>query len=104
MYLSHIFKSFAAKDIIPYEVHEVKPGKALETEEFVLETQPLEHSTTCIGYSFREKDRLRINVAKANKLGLEVPILGKLQQGHDVMLKGKKIKHKEVTYSVVGKK
>ena len=104
VYLSHIFKSFAAKDIIPYQVHEVKPGKVLETEEFVLETQPLEHSTPCVGYSFREKDRLRINVAKANKLGLEGPILGKLQQGQDVVLKGKNIKHQEITYSVVGKK
>lgn len=103
-YISHLFKSFAAKNIIPYEVHEVKSGKLLETEEFVLEAQPLEHSTTCIGYSFREKDKLRINVVKAKKLGLEGPILGKLQQGRDVMLKGKKIKHKEITYGVAGKK
>ena len=104
VYLSHLFKSFAAKDIIPYEVHEVKSGKILETDEFVMETQPLEHSTPCIGYSFREKDKLRINVAKAKKLGLDGPILGKLQQGQDVMFKGKKIKHREVTYSVAGKK
>ena len=103
-YLTNMFKSFAAKDIIPYEVHEVSAGKVYEGDEFILEVQKLEHSVPCIGYSFREKDKLRIDVVKAKKLGLEGPILGKLQQGEDVMLKGKKIKAKDVTYAVLGKK
>jgi len=103
-YLTNMMKSFAAKDIIPYEVHEVSAGKAYEGEDFVLEVQKLEHSVPCIGYSFREKDKLRIDVVKAKKLGLEGPILGKLQQGQDVTVKGKKIKAKDVTYAVPGKK
>lgn len=103
-YISHLFKSFVAKDIIPYEVHEIKSGKLFETKEFVLEAQPLEHSTPCIGYSFHEKDKLRINIAQAQKLHLEGPILGKLQQGHNVTVKGRKIKAKEVTYQVNGRK
>ena len=104
VYLTNMFKSFAAKDIIPYEVHEVTAGKAYEGEDFILEVQKLEHSVTCVGYSFHEKDKLRIDVVKAKKLGLEGPILGKLQQGQDVTVKGKKIKAKEVTYAVIGKK
>ncbi|MDO8511355.1 MAG: MBL fold metallo-hydrolase, partial [Nanoarchaeota archaeon] len=104
VYLTNMFKSFAAKDIIPYEVHEVTAGKIYEGEDFILEAQKLEHSVPCIGYSFREKDKLRIDVAKAKKLGLEGPILGKLQQGEDVTFKGKKIKSKDVTYATVGKK
>jgi len=104
VYLTNMFKSFAAKDIIPYEVHEVSAGKAYEDEDFILEVQKLEHSVPCIGYSFREKDKLRIDVVKANKLGLEGPILGKLQQGKDIMLKGKKIKARDVTYATLGKK
>jgi len=95
VYLNNMMKSFAAKDIIPYEVHEVSSGKVYEGEDFVLEVQKLEHSVPCVGYSFQEKDKLRIDVAKAKKLGLEGPILGKLQQGKNVVVKEKKIKAKE---------
>ena len=104
VYLANMMKSFAAKDIIPFEVHEVVSGKAYDGEDFVLEVQKLEHSVPCVGYSFREKDKLRIDVVKAKKLGLEGPILGKLQQGQDVTVKGKKIKAKDVTYATQGKK
>ena len=103
-YLEHLFKSFAAKDIIPYEVKEVSSGVIFENDEFILEAQPLKHSAPCIGFKFIEKDRRRIDIAKAKKLGLEGPILGKLQKGENVVHKGKKIKADEVTYIVEGKK
>jgi len=103
-YLEHLFKSFAAKDIIEHEVHEVSSGTIFENKDFKLEVEQLKHSTTCVGYSFIEKDRYRINVAKANKLGLKGPILGKLQQGQNVIFKSKKIKVEDVTYIVKGKK
>ena len=104
VYLTNMIKSFAAKDIIHFDVHEVSAGKAYEGDDFILEVQKLEHSVPCIGYSFREKDKLRIDIAKAKKLGLEGPVLGKLQQGEDVTLKGKKIKARDVTYCTMGKK
>ena len=103
-YLKNMFKSFAAVDIIEHEVKEVTSGVFFENEDFQLEAQPLKHSATCVGFSFKEKDRLRIKVAVAEKLGLSGPILGKLQQGESVMFKGRKIKSEEVTYSVKGKK
>jgi len=103
-YFNHLFQSFAAKNIIEFEVKEVSSGVFLETEDFILETQPLNHSVTCVGYSFREKDRLRIEVSKAKKLGLSGPVLGQIQQGKDITFKGKKIKAKELTYEVLGKK
>ncbi|MFA6461540.1 MAG: ribonuclease Z [Candidatus Woesearchaeota archaeon] len=104
-YLEHLLQSFAAKDIIEHEVHEVESGTIFENEDFKLIAEPLKHSATCVGFSFIEKDRLRINLAKAKKLGLsEGPELGKLQQGQDIIHKGKKIKSSEVTYLVQGKK
>ena len=102
-YLNYLWKSFAAKDIIEHEVHEVKSGIFFENELFSLETQPLEHSAQCIGFKFKEKDKRRINVVKANKLGLEGPILGKLQQGKSVVVDGKTIKADEITSVVRGK-
>ena len=103
-YLENVWKSFACKDIIEYEVKEVKKGKIYENDDFLIEAQPLKHSTPCIGFSFIEKDRYRIKVAKAEALELSGPILGQLQKGEDVEFKGKKIKSSDVTYLVKGKK
>jgi ribonuclease Z len=99
-----MFKSFASNDIIPYEIKEVKSGVCFENDDFQLTAEPLKHSADCVGFSFIEKDRLRIKVAKAEKLGLSGPILGKLQDGNDVIHEGKKIKSSDLTYLVVGKK
>ncbi len=103
-YLQHLFKSFVSKSVIEHEIHEISSGNVFETTDFKVVAQPLKHSTPCIGYSFVEKNKFRINVAKANKLGLKGSILGKLQQGQDVIHNGKKIKAEEVTYLVKGKK
>ncbi|MBS3123923.1 ribonuclease Z [Candidatus Woesearchaeota archaeon] len=103
-YFEHLFQSFAAKGIVEHEINEVTPGIFFETEDFYLEAQELKHSVPCIGFSFVEKERLRINVDKAQKLGLQGPILGKLQNGEDIIFKGEKIKAKDVTYKVEKKK
>ncbi len=103
-YLQHLFKSFAAKETMPFEIKEVSEGKFFENDDFVLEAHKLEHSTPCIGYCFREKDKRRIIVSKAQKLGLEGPILGRIQQGETVTFKGTKIKADEVTTIVPGRK
>ncbi len=104
-YLEYLLKSFAAKDVIEFEVKEVSSGVFFENEEFKLEAQPLRHSTPCVGFAFVEKDRLRVDIGKANKMGLkEGPSLGKLQHGEDIVVNGKKIKSKDVTYLVKGRK
>ena len=103
-YLEFMLKGFAGKDIINYEVHEIGTGIMAETEDFILEAQTLKHSTPCIGFSFIEKDRRRMDVTKITTLGVQGPLVGKLQAGHDIEFKGKKIRAKEVTYLVPGKK
>ena len=105
VFLNYMLKGFAAKDIIEHEVHEVEKGIFLETEDFSLEAQPLKHSTSCVGFSFHEQDKRKINVMKAKKLGLEEgPLLGKIQQGKEIIVNGKKIKADDVSYVVQGKK
>ena len=103
-YMEHLLQSFAAKGIVDHEVKEVSSGIVFETDEFTLVCEPLKHSTPCVGYSLIEKTKFRIDVAKAKKLGLEGHILGKLQQGEDVVHLGRKIMAGEVTYAVPGKK
>ncbi|MBI2112665.1 ribonuclease Z [Candidatus Woesearchaeota archaeon] len=103
-YFEHMFQSFAAKGIVEHEVHEVTDGVAFETETFKVICAPLKHSTPCVGYSFIEKTRLRINVPKAKVLGIDGPLLGRLQDGEDIVYKGKKILSSDLTYPVSGKK
>ena len=103
-FLENINTWFAAKELANYEAHEITAGKFYEGEEFFLHAEILKHFTPCLGFSFIEKDKHKINVAQAAKLGLSGPILGQLQQGQEVTVKGKKIKAAEVTYLVPGKK
>ncbi|MBI2665502.1 MBL fold metallo-hydrolase [Candidatus Woesearchaeota archaeon] len=103
-YFEHMLKSFAAKGIVDHEIHDISTGIFFENKEFLLEAEQLKHSTICLGYSFKEKTRLRIDVTKAKKWGLEGPILGKIQNGEDVIFKGVKIKVKDVAEEVPGKK
>lgn len=103
-FLKSMLAGFAAKDIIAHTVVEVKKGVFYETDDFVLEAQLLKHSVICVGYTFREKEKRKIDVAKMEKLGLQGPILGELQRGKDILWMGKKVKMKDVTYVVPGKK
>lgn len=102
-YFKNLFKSFAVKGIVKHDIKEVS-GVFFENDDFKLIAEKLKHSTDCIGFSFIEKDRRRIDVVKAKKLGLKGPILGDLQDGKDIVYKGKKIKADDVTTIVKGKK
>src|SRR3989338_2006174 len=103
-YLQNMFNSFAAKKIIDYEVKEIKSSIFFKNDDFELEAQPLKHSVACLVFSFKEKEKRKIKIDAAGRLGLEGPILGKLQQGKNVSYKGKKIKANDVSYVVEGKK
>lgn len=105
-YMEYMLKAFFSSGVIDFEVHEItKSGTFFENDDFKLCAEPLEHSARCIGFSFIEKEKLRINVAKAKKLGLkEGPELGKLQKGKNIVHKGKKILFEDVTYPIEAKK
>ncbi len=103
-FVQHMLLSFVAKDIIEHEVVEVRDGQFFENEDFVLEARHLKHSVICYGFSLIEKDKRRVNAAKAEKLGVLGPLLGRLQDGEDVTVSGKKISPDEVSTVVKGKK
>lgn len=76
-----------------------------EGPDFYVESAELAHVTPCVGFSFVQKDKLRINTTKAKEIGIEPgPIMGRLQQGEDVMFNKKKVKSSDMTYIVKGKK
>jgi ribonuclease Z len=104
-YFQHMFKAFFSDRTVDMEVKEIPPGKFFENEDFILEACSLEHGITTYGYNFIEKDKRRILLSKTKKLGIpEGPLLGKLQKGKEITFKGKKVKPKDVTKLVEGKK
>ncbi len=85
-------------------VNEVIKGLAFETDELSVSAQPLEHGISCLGWRVEEKERRRIHLKAAKELGIpEGPLMGKLQRGEEVTVKGKTISPRDVTYIVKGK-
>jgi ribonuclease Z len=90
------------------EVKELNPDgveKVYDAEEYYAEAAYLDHKLPCLGYSIIEKDKRKINMAKAKALGLHGgPLVGKLQLGKSVNFKGKEITPDEVSHVQKGKK
>ncbi len=87
------------------KITEVHEGKFFEDEDYELESLPMKHPVPCIAFAFIEKDRRRIKVDYVKKLGIpEGPLLGKLQQGHSIEFKGKKVSPEDATTLVKGRK
>ena len=104
--IEYLRKAFESKHMVDYEVKEIvlvgKKAKKLEFNDFLVEVRNLAHGTDCLGYSFLEKEKLKIKPKFVGKI--PGPLLGKLQKGKDIECGGKKIKSSEATYLVPGKK
>jgi ribonuclease Z len=91
-------------------VKEVDPPKnkvitVCETDEFKIEAAALSHGIPCLGYSFVEKERRKINMKYLEKLGVpEGKHLQDLQKGKDITYKSKKVLAEKATSLVKKKK
>lgn len=104
-YFKHLEKSFIYDRPVDMEIKEFSKGKAHENEDIKIECFPLEHGVKTLGFNIIKKDKRKINLKKAKKLGIpEGPLLGKLQKGKSISLKAKKIRPEDVTTLVKGKK
>lgn len=103
-FLDHLLKSFEARNIIPHQVMEVSNGVFYENEDFQLEARLLDHTAPCVGYTFKEKDRLKMRLTEIKKRGLSGPLLGQLQRGQEITFNGKKVRPEEVADVQPGKK
>ncbi|HIH39195.1 TPA: ribonuclease Z [Candidatus Woesearchaeota archaeon] len=107
-FINNLLNSCAFDVKVDLKVKELNPKKVdkfLETDDYELYCTKLEHSVPCLGFSFVEKDRRNIDVSflRKNKIK-EGPYLENLKEGKDITYEGKKIKAKDATYSVRGKK
>ncbi|HII29636.1 ribonuclease Z [Candidatus Woesearchaeota archaeon CG08_land_8_20_14_0_20_47_9] len=98
-------RAFVFEDSIDFDVRDIGQGRFFESDDFALEAALLDHGIECLGYSFIEKDRLRINLKVTRSLGIpEGPLLGRLQSGHPIKWKGRLVGPEQATYTVKGKK
>ena len=103
-FIKHIFKASIFEQRIKMEIVEVKEGTFFKGEDYSLECYYLNHLIETVGFRFVEKDKRKIDISAVKKLGIpEGPLLGKLQDGKKIILKGKTIFPKETTYIVKGR-
>jgi len=90
---------------IEVKVTEITDGTIIDSAEYQVDCASLEHTKPCFGFSFIEKNRRKIKVAKIKELGIpEGPLLGKLQKGESVKFKNKTISPDDTTSVIKGKK
>jgi ribonuclease Z len=72
--------------------------KLLDFGGYVIRTEEAAHSIPCLAYSLEEKPRRgRFSLAKARRLRIpEGPLYRRLQEGHAVSVRGRKIKPEQV--------
>ena len=100
-----MFETFIPNKLIDLEVIEIKKQRFFENKDFYLEALPMKHGVPCLGYSFIEKEKRKINSNYLKKFKLKQhPIIKKLQEGKDITWNGKKIKANLATKIEKGKK
>ena len=104
-YMDKILSLFHNVNKIKINIKEISTGKIVDKDDFCIEAFPMEHNMNCLAYRFVEKDKLRIKKEKILKLKIgHDPKLSLLKKGKDIVINGKKIKFKDVTYLEKGKK
>lgn len=108
--MRHLQQTVDFENKVSIEIHELTPKKDeildfYENELYRLSCARVDHSSPTIAYVFREKDKRRVVMATAKKIGLKSgPLIGRLQRGESVTFKGELIKADDVTFLQTGKK
>lgn len=110
-YVDHILKSsiFESKikiDVIEHIPKEKETIMIYENSEIEIKCAKLSHSVPCLGYLYKIKDKLNIELEKLNKIAPELeksPLLSTLKMGLPIDYQGKRITPEEVTYTKDGK-
>jgi ribonuclease Z len=107
--MDHLLKSACFDNFIEIKIKEIKKTKEqiiiCETKEYCVYCISLEHGIPCLGYAFVEKDKIKIKTSEVKKIGIpDGPILGKLQDGKNIVYKNITYNNKDLTYIKEGKK
>lgn len=103
-YMEKMLEAFVFDNRVDFEVHDVTEGKFIDEKGYSIEAYGLEHGVRTIGFRFVEKDRRKMDLDFCRSHGIKPgPLMGKLQKGQDITVKGKKITADEATTIVKGK-
>ena len=92
-----IFKLGFCKFEFPLEFVEITSGTIIETEEYIVKAQKVNHNVINLAYSVEELKKPRFLKEKAIELGVPIgPAFKKLHNGEEIELGGKIIKPKQV--------
>lgn len=97
-FFNMIMNMFVFKGKINYKIQEIDRGLVFENSDFKIEASQMTHGTPCLAYSFIEKEKIRIDKAKLNKLKIKGKIISELARGKDIVWNNKKVKAKDLTY------
>lgn len=102
-YFKHQTKEYGSNLKIVTKEH--KPGKIISTEEWEINATPINHSCQGLAYSFKIKEKKRIDKNKLENLNLpEGPLRGQIAKGKVIDFKGKKIDGEKMLYVEPSKK
>lgn len=109
-YMKEILKIFVPTHKIKIKVREVK-GRFYENNEFILEAARLYHTVPVNGYSFIEKDKVKIKKDKLEKILRKLNVnkkdyekISELKKSKNITLGNFKLKARELTYLEKGRK
>ncbi|MFH0929312.1 MAG: ribonuclease Z [Candidatus Aenigmatarchaeota archaeon] len=90
--------------VIPKDCGEKEIEKLIETDTYEIYAIKVKHSVPAVGYCFKEKDHWRIDVKKADKLGLKGRILREIKEKGQVEVDGKVVKLEDIADKKTGRK
>ncbi len=103
--IKKMMDTFIFDNKLKIKIIDINKNKFFNARQFFLEARKLEHGIPTLGFNFVEKDKRKIKMSYLKELGIpEGPHISRLQEGEDIEYKGKKVKCKDSTYIVKGKK
>ena len=100
-----LMETYVFQGTLDLTIKECTPGLVYEDNNLEVHCAEMEHSTECLAYSIKQKDKRRVKLSFVNENKIpKGPLLGKLQDGKSITFNGKKIFPNEATYVDVGKK
>jgi len=104
-HFEHLLKAFEFDIRIEIEVHDASEGVIYKSSEYNIASLEMKHPVPTIGFAIIENPKRKMDLTALKKLGIPKGHLwGKLQDGHSITYKEKKINPDDATKLVPGKK
>jgi ribonuclease Z len=102
--LDSVFSQRELEPSFPIEVKDVEDGVVYEDKLFTVAAFPVEHETRALGYALEEREKTKFDEAKARAKGIQGRLFSEIMEKGEIVVNGKKVKLKDVTFKESGKK